>query len=446
MPSSTRILVLASVICIATLVVPLGLAGRQTAMTNVERGRAEVMLDQVRSEISKHYYDKNFHGLNLDARYQQYKKFLEQKRTMSDALRVIAAFVAGLKDSHTFLEPPTLVEREDYGYVVEMIGDRCYVVHVRPGSDAEKKLHAGDEVLSLNRYVVNRQDLWPLLYDLNSLQPVVATLVRRRTPGGQVQDELVKASSYVGQRIVDMTFDNGDAGFWNIMLDEEQRIHELRQRYVEVGDVMIWKVPAFLMSEDDLHRMLGIARKHKALILDLRGNPGGNVQVLEELVGGVLGPDVQIAQRVGRKKMKPSVSRKSGSVFTGDMIVLVDSQSASAAELFARVMQLHHRATVIGDRTSGSVMEARFYPLQQGSDTRIFYGVSITDADLIMADGQSLENHGVVPDEILLPTGDDLAAGRDPVLVRAAAKLGVTLDPKTAGGFFPFEWHALSRE
>lgn len=421
-------------------------AGRQTAMTNVERGRAEIMLTQVRSAIADHYYDKSFHGLDLDARYQQYRQFLERARTMPDALRVIAAFTAGLKDSHTFLEPPTLVEREDYGYVLQMVGDRCYIAHVRPGSDAEKKLHVGDEVLGLNRYTVNRQDLWQLWYVLNALQPVTATLVRRRTPDGQVQEQLVQASSYVGQRIVDMTVEGGYAGFWNAVLDEEKRIHDLRQRYVEAGDIMIWKMPAFLMSDPDLHRMLGIAAKHKALILDLRGNPGGSVQILEELVGSVFDHDVQIAQRTGRKTMKPLASRKFGPVFTGNMVVLVDSQSASAAELFARVMQLNHRATVIGDLTSGSVMEARFYPLQQGSDTRIFYGVSVTDADLIMADGQSLENHGVVPDETLLPTTDDLAAGRDPVLARAAEKLGAKLDPKAAGALFPFEWTSLSRE
>lgn len=446
MMRGNRIRLLASVGSLAFLVLSLTSVGRQNAMTNVEHGRVEVMLDQVRSAIAKHYYDKNFHGLNLDARYQEYRRSLDRARTASDGLRVIAAFVAGLKDSHTFFEPPTLVEREDYGYVVEMIGDRCYVVHVRPGSDAEKKLHPGDEVLGLNRYAVNRQDLWQLWYALNSLQPVTATLVRRRAPEGQVENELVQASPYIGKRIVDMTFDNGDTDFWNVILDEERRIHNLRQQEVEIGDVMIWKMPAFLVTDADLHRMISTACKHKALILDLRGNPGGSVEVLQDMVGHLFDHNVPIAQRVGRKKMKPLASHKSGPIFTGEMAVLVDSQSASAAELFARVMQLNHRAIVIGDRTSGSVMEARLYPLEQGSDTRIFYGISITDADLIMGDGQSLENRGVVPDEISVPTAEDLAAGRDPVLAHAAEKFGIKLDSKAAGALFPFEWSPFSRE
>jgi C-terminal processing protease CtpA/Prc len=70
----------------------------------------------------------------------------------------------------------------------------------------------------------------------------------------------------------------------------------------------------------------------------------------------------------------------------------------------------------------------------------ILYGASITNADLIMSDGKSLERIGVVPDELLMPTAEDLAAGRDPVLARAAALLDTRLDPAVAAKLFPFEW------
>jgi C-terminal processing protease CtpA/Prc len=422
-------------------------AGQQPApMDKFDRERAEIMLEDVRSAIAKHYYDEKFHGLDLSARYEQYKKRIDEARTMPDAFRVIAAFLAGLKDSHTFFEPPRLTMREDYGYVIQVVGDRPYIVEVRPKSDAATKLHLGDEVLGLNGYTINRADLWQFWYALNSLQPVTATAIKRQSPDGKVEDALVQATPISGKHVHDLTFQSGDTDFWNILLDEERRIHELRQRYIETGDVMIWKMPAFLMSESDVTHMVGLARKHKALILDLRGNPGGAIEILEKLVGSVFDHDITIAQRVGRKEMKPAASKKSGALFTGDMIVLVDSSSASCAELFARVMQLNHRGEVIGDRTSGSVMEARYYGMKQGSDRIILYGASITDANLIMADGQSLENNGVIPDETVLPTGEDLAAGRDPVLVYAAAKFGVKLDPKAAGALFPFEWTPLNEQ
>lgn len=121
-------------------------------------------------------------------------------------------------------------------------------------------------------------------------------------------------------------------------------------------------------------------------------------------------------------------------------MVLVDSKSGSAAEIFARVVQIEKRGVVIGDRTAGAVMQSRTFGRQMGLDTVIFYGVSVTNADVIMADGKSLEGVGVTPDELLLPTAADLAAKRDPVLTRAAAMAGFELPPDKAGAMFPVEW------
>ena len=140
--------------------------------------------------------------------------------------------------------------------------------------------------------------------------------------------------------------------------------------------------------------------------------------------------------------MKPDIAKTRGDkAFSGKLIVLVDSRSASAAELFARVVQLEHRGTVIGDRSSGMVMEARHYPYSQGQDTKFFYGFSVTEADIIMSDGKSLEHVGVTPDEVVLPTADDLANGRDPALARAAELAGVKMDATDCSAkIFPYQW------
>jgi C-terminal processing protease CtpA/Prc len=95
---------------------------------------------------------------------------------------------------------------------------------------------------------------------------------------------------------------------------------------------------------------------------------------------------------------------------------------------------------VVGDRTSGSVMEAKHYNEKIGAETVIFYGASVTESDLVMTDGKSLEHTGVMPDEIVLPSAADLAAGRDPVMARAAELLGVKVTPEEGGKMFPYEW------
>jgi len=164
-------------------------------------------------------------------------------------------------------------------------------------------------------------------------------------------------------------------------------------------------------------------------------------------VGDIFEDEVKIADRVGRKDMKPEIAKSRGQkAYSGKVVVLIDAKSSSAAELFARLVQLRKRGVVMGDRSSGSVMEARRYTEHLGSDVVVFYGASITESDLVMSDGKSLEHTGVTPDEIVLPTAADMASGRDPVLSHAAATLGVKLSPEEAGKLMPYEWPPESLE
>ena len=204
---------------------------------------------------------------------------------------------------------------------------------------------------------------------------------------------------------------------------------------------MVAKLPRLAYSEQDVNGLVDNARKHQALIIDLRGNPGGVIETVRYLLAGVFAKDVKIGDRKGRKELRPEIAKSRGSKsFAGKLVVLVDSRSASGAEIFARVVQIEKRGMVIGDRSEGSVMEAKFFSYKMGAQMVVFYGALITQSDLIMADGNSLEHNGVIPDEVILPSAADLASGRDPVLAYAAGRLGVKLTPEDAGKMFPFEW------
>lgn len=410
---------------------------KQRTMSRLQLEEAEQMLSDAREAVKKHYYDSKYHGVNLNARYHKFKARIKHSPDFDNGMRMVAAFLSGLNDSHTFFVPPERPYRWDYGFRIKLIGNRGYISRVRPGTDAASKLKMGDEVLAFNGYSVNRSDFHDLWYTYDTLMPQVRVQLNVRDPDGRVRPVLVRTKFRKGKNVLDFT-SGGD--IWNYERREENEDHLVRQRYVESGDIMIWKVPEFVMEQDKVDHIFGIARKHKALILDLRGNPGGEVTTLEQMVGNVINHDVAIATPISRKKMKPLEAKPTSHVFSGKLIVLVDSGSASAAELFARVMQLEHRAIVLGDRTSGSVMEARAYAYSQGIYTIIPYGFSVTAADLIMKDGQSLEHVGVTPDEEILPTAQDLAAGRDPVLAKAIAMAGGNVNAADAGKMFPFEW------
>jgi len=404
----------------------------QEKIKSEQRDLVEGMLKNIHEALKRNYYDSSFHGLNVDARYKEYDQRIKKAETLADALRVVAAYLSGLNDSHTFFVPPLRSYIADYGYQMQMVGDACYVTEVRPGSDAEQKIHPGDQIISLDGYAVGRRDLSQLDYYLNQIAPKPMTGMTVLSPSGETRKVAI-ATKYIKRE------DASD--FWSQKVERDKEQHLMHQRFVEQGDVLFWKMPAFAVEESEVDRMIRIARTHKTLILDLRGNPGGYMTTLSHLVGGVMDHDVTIGTRVMRNGQKPEIAKSRGkNLFTGNLIVLVDSKSASAAEVFARVVQLEHRGTIIGDRSSGSVMESVLYPFDDYSGVNVFYGAFITNADLIMTDGKSLEKVGVTPDVLLLPSAGQLATGKDPVLAKAAQLGGVNLDPVEAGQLFPFEW------
>jgi C-terminal processing protease CtpA/Prc len=296
----------------------------------------------------------------------------------------------------------------------------------------------GDEILSVNRFATRRETLWKMQYVFSILRPQSSLRLELLDPAGLRRIVDVAAKSRDLKRVTDLTSGND---IWDLIRDDQRHDHMMRSRTVDYGDdLMVLKVPEFAFTQAEVEAMLGRARKHRGLIIDLRGNPGGSVETLKNFVSGLFENEVKIADRTGRKERKPEVAKPWHNPFTGKLIVLVDARSASAAELLARVVQLEKRGTVIGDRSSGSVMESRHYSEKVGMDTVVFFGVSVTESDLIMTDGQSLEHKGVTPDEIILPTGKDLAANRDPVLAQAADKLGVKMSPEDAGKLFLYEW------
>ncbi|HEV8702202.1 MAG TPA: S41 family peptidase [Candidatus Polarisedimenticolia bacterium] len=408
-------------------------------LSKFERERARMMLRIVRDDLEKFYYSTEYHGLRLDEAFQTAGDKIAQATSISQLFAAVARPLLQLDDSHTSFIPPGRAAQVQFGWRMQAIGDRCYVTAVQEGTDgAVKGLKRGDLLVSLDGHPATRKSAWGLSYVYRVLSPRVSIPLVVQSPDGPERKIDFEAKIEEKNRVMRLT-KSGDLGDYIRELQDEAYL--ARHRFMEFGDdLVIWKMPAFDLDAAEIEVSMKKVRARKATILDLRGNGGGAVETLERLVGAFAGDDVPIGDVKSRERMKPVAARKAGDVYKGTLVVLVDGGSASASELFARVMQLTGRAKVLGDRTAGAVMMSRTYSHMIGDNSGIFFGASITIADIIMADGKSLEKTGVTPDEVLLPTGADLAAGRDPVMSRAASLCGVTIDPVKAGTFFPIEW------
>ena len=414
----------------------------QRPISDIDRDRGHVMLQNIKDDLKKNYYDPALHGMDVETRFHLADDKIKTATSIGQIFGIVAQALSDLDDSHTFFLPPERAYKLEYGWQMQMIGDKCYIVAVKPGSDAEAKgLKEGDEIYSIFGYQPLRDNIWKLQYLIRALrpQPEVKFVLMKSDAKPREVDVLAKITTE--KRVVDLTGSDEGADIWNFVRQEEEENRLHRHRYLEMEDTFVWKMPAFDMSREKIDDFVDKFRKRKGLLLDLRGNHGGYEDTLLRLLANVFDHDVKLGDVKRRKEQKPLLARTRGKdVFSGKLVVLIDSESGSAAELFARVVQLEKRGIIIGDRSAGAVMRAKQYPHQTGMDVVVPFGASITDADIIMTDGKSLERSGVMPDEIRLPLPADLAAKRDPVLAYALSLLGNKITPEEAGALFPLEW------
>jgi len=138
-----------------------------------------------------------------------------------------------------------------------------------------------------------------------------------------------------------------------------------------------------------------IASGAEGLILDLRSNPGGFLDVGVKVANEFLSSGMIVEERFKGGETSPFYSDGSGRLTDIPMVVLVDYGSASAAEIVAGALQDNKRATIIGETTfgKGSVQEVDTFP--DGSALRLTIAKWYTPA------GISIDDEGIVPDRIV---------------------------------------------
>ncbi|MBU6430105.1 MAG: hypothetical protein KGR26_13905, partial [Cyanobacteria bacterium REEB65] len=156
-------------------------------------------------------------------------------------------------------------------------------------------------------------------------------------------------------------------------------------------------------ADQEVHDALVKLQDKKALVLDLRGNPGG---LLPNAVNIGLffidhGPIVQIVDRDGNKELLPPDEPGSHPKLVWPknkpVVVLVDGGSASASEILSGALQDTHVGILIGTRTFGKGLVQTVHALDGGS------GVAITTNKYLTAGGNDINKRGIVPNITVEP-------------------------------------------
>ncbi|TSA24910.1 hypothetical protein D4R75_00485 [bacterium] len=157
----------------------------------------------------------------------------------------------------------------------------------------------------------------------------------------------------------------------------------------------------------------------KGIIIDLRGNSGGN-SVNAETVAGRFADQVRVysyrRQKIGPGKDNVSpwkssfVEPKGSYQFLKPVVVLTSRATSSSAEMFVMAMQVLPNVTIAGDTTGGGVGNPIFRELPNGWTYRLSTEI---EAD---AQGRIIEGVGVFPDVPVITTAADSANGIDRML------------------------------
>lgn len=155
-----------------------------------------------------------------------------------------------------------------------------------------------------------------------------------------------------------------------------------------------------------------LLKPQKGIILDLRNNPGGILDVAVDVTGEFLGKVVIVREKDALGKERQDKSERTARFPTTPLVVLVNNGSASASEIVAGALQDAKRATVIGTTTFGKGSVQTLENLPDGSQLKM------TIAKWYTPNGRSIDKHGITPD-VLVPDPTEAGDAKDTQLQKA---------------------------
>jgi carboxyl-terminal processing protease len=326
-----------------------------------------------------------------------YKAPLDETDMMYGA---IGGMVQSLGDPHTgFSEPKTAAINstqlqgsfEGIGATVEMREGRLTVVSPIKGSPAEKAgILPNDIILQVDDTVIQNMDVNTAVSLIRGPKGSTVKLVVQR----------VKVPNFTVSIVRDTI-----------------RTPFVESRMIEGTTIAYLRLNEFgATAPEEMKSALSelLTNKPTGLILDLRRNPGGYLNVSIDVAGLFLknGQTVLIEKTQGGAPQEFK-TRGNGIAMDIPMVLLVDGGSASASEIVAGALKDYGRATLIGTKTFGKGSVQNVHGLSDKSELRV------TIARFFSPKGNEIHQVGVTPDIEVKVTDDDIADKKDPQLDKA---------------------------
>jgi carboxyl-terminal processing protease len=377
--------------------------------------------------INQTYFDPDFGGVNWDAVYMEYRALVDKAENDDELYQVLNQMLWELNVSHVGVGPvdvwpsvePVVWESGKTGIDLRLLDDRAVITRVEAGSPAEQAgLRPGFiiqsiEYIPVEQLLAAEQDrLAPPYNDQSRIDQLTRSLLRLiyGDPGTCVTLAYLDEKDGLREDCIERiprprTGEMGDVLPPAYLEFESQRL-ENELGYIRFNTFHVDLIPDMVAAVAELQDAAGI-------IIDLRGNPGGDPTACEQLAAQFLGEQEIL---FGSFKTRSGVidRRVTGeNVYPGPLVILIDSLSFSGSEYFSSSMQALHRGVIIGERSPGGLTAMNVTSLSNGA----FLGYPV--AQLLTPDGMALEGYGVIPDIAVVLERDQLLAGVDAQLKAA---------------------------
>jgi carboxyl-terminal processing protease len=380
-----------------------------------------VVFDDVWETIQERYYDPTFRGLDWEASRTVYRPVAAEAKSTQEFYELLRRMIAPLKDAHTRVFSPE--EKFDWwspkfvtiGVSVREVEGKPTVVNVEPKSAAHNAgLRAGDVILSVD--------------NTSSTE-----LIARRIGGANLSETArlrVVRGLFEGPAgtPLNLSWKTKEGKTKSAVLQRYWSQRTLGFRSYRQDGVAIIILDAFTqtIASDFLKQLPSMIDEARGIILDLRGNGGGDAEAMANIASAFLEKGINLGKFADRSGASfelvtmPRLSPLTSTPVAGKlpMVVLTNETTSSAAEILASTLQQQRRARVLGGTTCGCVLAIRNrHSMPDGGV------LDVSEFDYKTSDGIRLEGVGITPNEITGMTRSDLYAKRDTALERAKKQL-----------------------
>lgn len=383
---------------------------------------------QLCAVLQAHYPYFEQKNVDWDETCGRYQPLVQAAQTNADYHALVANLLAELGDAHTGLTRPYPGEERLYfgtglslddGIVVDQIGNIARAAGVVRGA----------QILAVNGL--------PAEQALQALPPALRV-------GGNDRQRRVQAAFHIlstAEDALELTYQNPDGPIETVLLRRPENLPTPSSAQNAPSGPLItaetlpdgWgliRIPTFSSSSGhDLTAEFDLAlegvRAAPGLILDLRGNGGGDSRLAEQIAGRFFdkrfcyGEDrfrQRLPLRGWRLRYEYCVNPR-GETVRVPLVLLMDGRSMSSAEQFIAIFRESGRALTIGRTSGGSCGNPLTFPLTGGGQIRFSTGAFYTRSGLLV------EGNGIQPDIPISYTVADFQQSRDPDLLAAQAGL-----------------------